>query len=461
MTFVPLWANVVLFVLGAVSALAAIRTARTPQGAVGWVVFLLAFPLLAVPSFALFGRTGFEEYKRRRREIDRGAETAANVPASHRDRLASLERIAGLPMVPGNRLDLLVDGEATFGAVFEAIDGATDEVLVQFYMIRSDDVGQALIARLIDAALRGVRVHVLYDGVGSFPFSRSFVRDLRAAGVASHPIRGPRRGIGRFGVNFRNHRKTVVVDGRIGFTGGLNVGREYLDGGTSFAAWRDTFVRIEGPMVQQLRGVFARDWTWCTGSEPDRSQTSAPRDAPPGGSGGMVVATGPTDEIERGSLFLCGLVGLARRRLWIATPYLVPHADLLTAMQLAALRGVSVRILLPKAVDHLLPWYASRDYFDDLQRAGGEIWEYVPGFMHSKVVLVDDDIACVGTMNLDIRSVMLNFETTVAVQDEGFAARVAAMLEDDFARAELAPERHPSARVRLLAPVARLFGPLL
>ena len=265
--------------------------------------------------------------------------------------------------------------------------------------------------------------------------------------------------VGRLGINFRNHRKCVVVDGRLGFTGGHNAGREYLDGGDAFAAWRDTFLALEGPMVGQLRTVFAQDWSWTAGE----TLPEPPHEAGPVGGGvpGLILACGPTDAIERGSLFLCGLVGLARRRLWITTPYFVPHTDLLTALQLAAARGVSVRVLVPRPIDHLLPWYASRDYFDDVQEVGAEIWEYEAGFMHQKVILVDDDVASVGTLNMDIRSAMLNFEETAVIEDRGFAREVEAMLEADFARASLAPPRHESAAVRLLAPMARLAGPLL
>ena len=459
-TVLSLSAQLLLTVLGALTALAAIRTARTPQGAVGWVVFLVAFPLLALPAFALFGRIG-PGYDRRRRASDRGVDTdrpPARVAAPPM-RLSALSEIADQPITVGNRLSLLIDGAATFAAVFDAIDAARDEVLVQFYIVRDDEVGRALADRMAAAARRGARVRFLFDALGSLRLGRRVVRGLREAGVEVHAIWGPRRPAGRFGVNFRNHRKTVVVDGRTAFTGGLNAGREYLDGGAAFEAWRDTFVRIEGPMAAQLRTVFAQDWAWSAGVPLEEGPGPS---APAGGAAaGMIVATGPTDEIERGSLFLCGLAGLARRRLWLATPYFVPHTDLLTAIQLAAMRGVAVRVLVPAAIDHLLPWYASRDFFDDVQRAGGEVWEYREGFMHQKIVLVDDDVACVGTVNLDIRSVMLNFEATAAVEDRDFAARVEAMLEADFARASLAPERHPAAHVRALAPAARLFGPLL
>lgn len=455
-----LLAQVALTALGALAAFAAVTTARTPQGAVAWVVFLVSFPLLALPAFALFGRIG-HDYERRRRASDREAASDEDgaAPAAGPTRLSALAGIAERPVVAGNRAALLIDGEATFGAIFEALDEARHEALVQFYILRGDALGRALQARLIAAARRGVRVRLLYDALGSLWLGRGYARALREAGVEVQAIRGPRRPIGRFGVNFRNHRKTVVVDGRVGFTGGLNVGQEYIDGGPHFEAWRDTFLRIEGPMVEQLRTVFGQDWAWSAGAP--LGPPLDPVRPVEGGAPGLVMASGPTDPIERGSLFLCGLVGLARRRLWIATPYFVPHTDLLTAIQLAAMRGVSVRILVPAHPDHLLPWYASRAYFDDVQAVGVEVWEYEAGFMHSKVILVDDDVASVGTINLDIRSVMLNFEATATLEDRGFASEVEAMLRADFARSRPVPDGGESRRVRLLAPVARLFGPIL
>ena len=258
--------QVILTVLGVLTAFAAITTARTPQGAVAWVVFLVSFPLLALPAFALFGRIGFQGYERQRRASDREIERARpEAPEAERTRLAALEAIAGRPVLRGNRAELLIDGEATFEAVFAAIDGAEREVLAQFYIMRDDELGRAFQGRLIAAARRGVAVRLLYDAMGSLWLGRRYAAALREAGVEVHAIRGPRRPVGRFGINFRNHRKTVVVDARTGFTGGHNVGQEYLDGGAAFEAWRDTFVRLEGPMVAQLRTVFAQDWSWAAG----------------------------------------------------------------------------------------------------------------------------------------------------------------------------------------------------
>ena len=443
---------VVLTLLGVLTARAALTTARTPQGAVGWVVFLISFPLLAIPSYAVFGGMA---------RLQRGA----NAPRQQGDaapgkgRLARLAGVAGVPVTAGNSARLLIDGRETFDAVFAAIDTAQAEVLVQFYIIRSDALGLALRDRLIAAAERGARVAVLCDVIGSLFLGGRYVRDLRAAGCEIRGIPGPHRTLRRVGINFRNHRKAVVVDGRVGFTGGINAGQEYLDGGRHFSAWRDTFVRLEGPMVGQLRDLFAADWKAITG------EVLPPPPAPPpsdvNGTAGMVVGFGPTDPLEKGSLLICGLIGLAERRLWLTTPYLVPHADLLTALQLAALRGVDVRVIVPRARDHYLPWYASRDYFEPLMRAGATVYEYRDGFMHQKVILVDDDVVSVGSVNLDIRSLLLNFELTALLEGERVAADVERMLEADIERSTLAPARAPDWKVRLFAPAARLFAPLL
>ncbi|MCH2456768.1 MAG: cardiolipin synthase [Henriciella sp.] len=442
----------VLVLVGILVARAAITTARTPQGAAAWVVFLVSFPLLALPAFAVFGSVS-------RLSFGRAGHDVQALAKPEQGRLDSFANLAANPPTDGNTVKLLVDGQATFDAIFAAIDAAEREILVQFYIIRSDAIGHSLKERLIQAAKRGVEVLVLCDMVGSLFLGFSYVRALQAAGIEIHGIPGPHRALGRIGVNFRNHRKAVVIDGSLGFTGGINVGNEYIDGGKKFESWRDTHLSIKGPMVAQLRDIFAFDWEAVTGRKLPFLQSAAPPDID-GPQRGLMMGFGPTDRLERGSLLLCGLVNLARHRLWIATPYLVPHTDLLTALQLASLRGVEVRILIPEPSDNIIAWYASRNAARGLKEAGVQICAYQPGFMHSKVMLIDDDIASVGTVNLDIRSALLNFEQTALIEDRSFALDVETMLEEDFSRSR--PVAVPGPwHVRLLAPVARLFGPLL
>jgi cardiolipin synthase len=449
MIFVAAGVQIGLSIIGLLVARAAITTARTPQGATAWVVFLVSFPLLAIPAFAVFGSVS-------RLRSGSGAAAPKPIVAHGSDRLGQITGIAGIPVTQGNSITLLIDGDQTFDAIFAAIDGAKREVLVQFYIIRADRVGIALRDRLIAAARRGVEVRVLCDALGSLFLGMAYARALQAEGVKFQGITGPHRALGRIGLNFRNHRKAVIVDATTGFTGGINVGQEYVDGGGRFDSWRDTHVRFTGPMTTQLRDLFSSDWKGLTGEDIpqlDPEPTS-------GTTSGLVVGFGATDPLERGSLLLCGLIGLATQRLWITTPYLVPHTDLLTALQLAALRGVDVRILIPHPSDNILAWYASRNAARDLSKAGITVYEYLPGFMHSKVMLIDDNLSSIGTINLDIRSALLNFEQTALVEDIPFAQKVEAMLETDFARSTAVAE--PGAfHIRALAPVARLFGPLL
>ncbi len=447
----------------------AIKSARTPQGSVGWVVFLISAPYVAVPVYLFLGHSKYAGYINARRDnrvIRRALEDwgAQVLPADTRSHIAPrvFERIAGLPAVCGNSLRLLVDGEETFDAIFSAIDDARTYVLVQYYIVHDDEVGRTLKAKLIEAAGRGVTVRMMIDAVGCHKLPKSFLNDLRAAGVDivdPKTIRGPQT---RFQLNFRNHRKTVVIDGTTAFTGGLNVGREYKGLDPRFGPWRDTHALVRGPVVSQLQLMFAEDWYWATDSNLiDDLNWDIDRQADD--MTALLVPTGPGDTFETGSLMFFSAIAAANSRVWIASPYFVPDIDVLTALKQAAMRGVDVRILVPDSVDHTIPWLAAFAYFDEVIEAGCQVWRYTEGFMHQKAFLVDSDLAAIGTTNLDNRSFRLNFETMVLCFDDRAAAAVKQMLEKDFARAfrlEKTLADQPF-KVRTGAPVARLFAPLL
>lgn len=460
--YVALTAVAVLF------AWRAVRRARTPQGSVGWVVFLLALPVAAVPAYMVFGHhrlTGPILARRdSARTINALRDYARGSPPAHPPRVdpAPFEAAAQMPVFSGNALDLLIDGPAAFGAMFAAIDRARTYVLVQFYIIRDDDLGDELADRLLAARARGVEVYLAYDRIGSWGLDGAYVRRLAAAGVrVARPRR--RRGTGtRLRVNFRNHRKTVIVDGVTGFTGGLNVGDEYMGRDPSFGAWRDTHVALRGPVVAQLQVIFCEDWHYATGDDVSGQLLWQPERQPQDMTA-LIAATGPADRFDSGALLFFSAITAARRRVWIASPYFVPDIDTLAALKHAALRGVEVRLLLPDSVDHRLVWLAAFAFFDEIADLGVEVWRYTDGFMHQKVVLVDDTLAGVGTTNLDNRSFRLNFEAMALAFDGAFAREVEAMLAADFARAYRMTRRlsqQPLA-VRLGAPVARLFAPIL
>lgn len=465
-------------ILGALSSISALLTTRTSQGAIAWIVSLNTVPYLAVPAYWIFGRTRFNGYVQTRKEVDerltdRTGELRASLePVRHSfqdegGRLASVERLAKLPFTVGNRVDLLINGPEAFARMFDAIASARSYVLIQFYIIRADRLGQELKDLLLRTAARGVKIYVLFDEVGSYGIPTGYLRELRRGGVNVYPFsstRGPRN---RFQLNFRNHRKVMVVDGVEGFLGGLNVGDEYLGLNERFGMWRDTHVRITGPALVGLQLPFVEDWHWATGDYLDLEWQAALRGAADRQNGeraaALVLPSGPADEYASASLMIQHAIHSASHRLWIASPYFVPDGAVQDALTLAVLRGVDVRILIPDRPDHLLVYLSAFAFLGDMIGAGVRIFRFKPAFLHQKVFLVDERVAGVGTVNLDNRSFRLNFEITAVVLGTGFAHTVHQMFLRDFSvshevtRSEI--ERLPWW-MRVLARLAYLLAPI-
>jgi cardiolipin synthase len=244
--------------------------------------------------------------------------------------------------------------------------------------------------------------------------------------------RGPSN---KWQINFRNHRKIVVVDGQEAWLGGLNVGDEYLGRDPAVGNWRDTHVKVTGPVVQGVQMAFLEDWHWA--SDEALKLSWDPRPAATGASRvALAMPTGPVDSIESCTLFFLSAINMATNRLWIASPYFVPDEQFISALQLAALRGVDVRLIVPGQTDNALVQLSGWSFLEDLEKVGIKTFRYKKGFMHQKVMLVDDLYSAIGTANFDNRSFRLNFEITMGLADAEFAARVRAMLEKDFENAE-------------------------
>lgn len=453
---------VALHLLGALSALHAIRHARTPQGAIGWMLGLLLLPYVTLLPYLYLGSSRFFGY-----HAGHGAPTSQPVTANTEAatvepacaRFAAISALQRRPFRSGHRLRLLIDGEGTFAAMLAAMATAEHCLLVQFFVIHDDALGRRLQQVLLQRAAAGVQVCVLFDGVGSHALPRRYVQALREGGVAIHRF-ATHRLRNRFQLNFRNHRKIVVVDGARGFVGGLNAGDEYLGRKPPLAPWRDTMLELCGPAVADLQQVFADDWQWITGQLPPL--LDAPQDE--GRASALVVAAGPADRLETGSLFFTAAIHAARRRLWLSTPYFVPDHAVRAALQLAVLRGVDVRVLIPSRPDHHTVFLASTLHAYHAVRAGIGMFRYQPGFLHQKALLIDDDAAAIGSLNLDSRSFRLNFEVGALVVDGAFAGEVESMLRTDFSRAVAIDEREyrdASYLRRVAMHVARLFDPLL
>ncbi len=440
----------VLFqVLGFVSAIDAVLKTRTPQGAIAWAVSLNTVAIIAVPAYWVFGRSRFHGYVNAWRDNSlhieheleriRSAFTPylaqdSGYPAAYR----AVKNLSDVEFVNGNAVDLLVDGDATFESIYAGIEAAESYVLFQFYILRNDATGNRFMDQLKRKAEQGVRIFVLFDELGSMKLPSGWIAEARRAGIRMIPFNTRRGYRNRFQLNFRNHRKIVVVDGKSAWLGGLNVGDDYVGLDPKLTPWRDTHVRIAGPATVMAQAVFLSDWHWAGRELIDGlSWTPSTPEALTGdGQQVLVLQSGPADDHETASLFFTQLINVAEQRIWIATPYFIPDEATMVALRLALLRGVEVSIVTPGLNDNWFVRNASNVYLEELVRMGARIHFFQRGFMHQKAMLVDDSLATVGTVNFDNRSFRLNFEITAVIADHSFAEQVENMLSDDIAASE-------------------------
>ncbi|MDZ7957222.1 MAG: cardiolipin synthase [Aulosira sp. DedQUE10] len=467
-------ATVVVHALGIAHAAHAVMNVRSSQGAIAWGISLVTFPWLAIPLYWILGRTKFHGYGEALRLVYaqhyKLAHQAYNdiakfqVPLS--DKIATLQPLAetftGVPFTSGNAAELLIDGKKTYEAMLSAIAFATNYILLQSYIVNDDQAGNEFKEALIEKANQGVNIYFLYDEIGSNKLSRDYIQSLRKHGIqvsAFHTTRGKGN---RFQLNFRNHRKIVVVDGEIGFLGGLNIGDEYLGKNPRLSPWRDTHMKLQGPTVQSLQASFLQDWYWATRKLLDVNWEIKPNREL--NQSAFVLPTGPADRLKACNLFFVNAINEAQTRLWIATPYFVPDEATLTALKLAAMRGVDVRILLPNRPDHLFVYLCSFSYYSEMEAFGIKLYRYKQGFMHQKIILIDEDMAGVGTVNLDNRSFFLNFEVMGFVAALQFVESVEKMLKDDLAvsvAVDFSEYKRKPLWFKLAVRISRLLMPLL
>jgi cardiolipin synthase len=374
-----------------------------------------------------------------------------------------IDRIVATRPTFGNQIELIADTRHAQGLIEEAVLNARDSIHLEYYIWRPDQTGTRLRDMLIEKAKAGVHVRFLFDGLGSMTLGRAFFRPMREAGIRIATFLPGQSWRERWSINLRSHRKIVVVDGQVGFTGGMNIGDEYLGKNPILGYWRDTHIRLRGPTVLQLQQVFAEDWFFATGEE-----VVAPELFPiPDVSGDQVaevVAGGPDGEVDVFHSLFFAAINEARHSITLATSYFVPTPSLVTALETAALRGVRVRLLLCQKSAHRWMVAAGRSYYESLLRSGVEIYEYTRGLLHSKTLTIDGKWSLVGSPNLDSRSLLLNFEVAVAMYDP----RPAAQLEEHFATDSQYAERvrledflkRPLTQI-VIENACKLFSPVL
>ena len=407
---------------------------RNPLSALSWLWALLLFPVVAPLCYLLFGTERMQRKRLRRRRSAPAKEDATALATPDAATLPlfaqKLLRIAGGTFTAGNRLALIPEAEELFNDLHAAIDAAQLHVHVEFFIWKDDAIGRRLTEALTRAAGRGVAVRLLLDAVGCLTLSMSAFAKLRAAGGKVSWFSSANPFSQRWVLHLRNHRKLAVCDGVIAFVGGMNVGLEYT-------VWRDLHARVDGPAVTELQGVFADDWFFAT-DERLTDRRYYPPVAPDGDADALVLAAGPDQEFSANAIrvTLLALIGGAQRRLWISTPYLVPDPAITAALQLSARSGVDTRIIVPRHPDSLYIGHVARSFYEDLLTAGVRVYEYLPGMLHTKALVLDDEWSMFGSANLDIRSLKLNFELNVLVHSARTNAALAAVVGADLRNSE-------------------------
>ena len=443
-----------------------------------WILFILLVPLVGAAGYLIFGHNRVERRaKRKFRSNERMADLFAcrlpRRPVAVEDRIAEMSEeerailsvaVAGSYFEPsiGNRTALFTDGDAAFKRMQDVMREATHHIHIEFFIFASDATGEEFSAILRRKAQEGLEVRMLLDGFGCLKLKQSFIRELREAGVRVEfylPLRKWKRW---WNWNLRNHRKLLVVDGKVGFAGGMNVADDYRGRNRHLGPWHDAHVEVEGLAVNQMQWAFAEDWFFATGEE--ISPQCYPDNEAMGEDMVQVVASGPDRDVEVMYEFFFTAITTARRNVWIMTPYFVPDGAIMLALLTAARRGIDVRLLVPWKSNHKLAQYAGRYYYEDLLEAGAKIYEYPNGMLHAKVMVVDGAWGTVGSANMDIRSFRLNFELNLIVFSRKFADKLVAVFSRDFKvsrRVELERFRARPLRGKFIEAVCRLLSPML
>lgn len=436
---------------------------REPAATLGWLLALAALPLLGFVIYHFFGPRRIRRQRQRRLRARAALDTPLRCEECRTmqpELTAIARRITGIPAVHAREPCLLRDGANAFPAMLEAIANAQHHIHLASYIFDPDASGQAFRDALVAKAREGIAVRLLIDSVGSAGLRGSFFRELRAAGgeVAwFHPIRW--QPLRSSTLNLRNHRKILIVDGKTGFTGGINIS-DTQDRRQRPDSHCDLHLRFGGTAVSALQLAFLDDWAYVTGSAPCDAALWPRHDA--GGAPTLVVPSGPDSNWEAFHRMSVALIHQARRRVWLVTPYFVPSEAARMALSNAALGGLDVRVMLPRRADSLLVSAAARSYYDELLAAGVRIFEYQPNLLHAKATLVDDDHVMIGSGNFDTRSFRLNFELSVLVADTSLASALEAQWHDFASQSlEIRAGRRGSWWRRLGEAAARPLSPLL
>ncbi len=448
---------------------------RSPIRQIAWIVALIFLPFVGLIFYYFFGRN----YRRNQSfrckqtykdlactDVDTDVELeklkSSNTPYYFHQSVQMMVNISTAEIYQNSKFDILTSGAESFERLFEDIENAKEYIHIEFFIIEDDKIGNELRRLLIRKSQERVKVRVIYDYLGSYRLSESYRQSLKNEGVMIYPLMPFGFKIGYSKINYRNHRKIVIIDGKVGYTGGLNVADRYVYG-NRLGEWRDTLVRIEGEAVHGLQKTFLADWYFVenkliTGEKyyPDAKIFS--------NNQAQVISSGPDTDWESILLGLITFFFFFLKNIYIHTPYFLPPESLLITLQMAAMSGIDVRIMIPQKSDTLIVAAASASYYKKLMEAGVKVYLYQNNFLHSKAITIDDEVGIVGTANMDIRSYEHHYEVNAFIYDKQTAITLRKAFEDDMDKCILLNLEDWLKRplyIRLKESIARLFSPLL
>lgn len=448
---------------------------RQPISTVAWILVIIFIPFLGSILFLFFGINRVERRAARKQEATQeiqdelpeiGEEYLVDDKKFRREQVQLIRvarEVSETEPIRGNHVEILTDTNKTLGLIKQAIMGAKETIHLEYYIWQPDQTGTTVRDLLIQKAKEGVKIRFLFDGIGSLRLSRKFLLPMIEAGIqVSSFLPGSNFGY-RWSINLRSHRKIVVVDGKTGFTGGMNIGDEYIGKNPKLGYWRDTHLKVTGPAVHQLQQIFLEDWYYAT-NEMLLSKEHFPQPEVTGNQIAQIIGSGPVGEHRAFFSLMFAAINEAKESIHLATSYFVPPINLACALETAAMRGVKVKLLLAGNSAHRFTIWAGRSYFENLLMTGVEIHEYSKGLLHSKTLTIDGHWSLVGSPNFDARSLLLNFEVAAILYGEEVATELKKQFEKDlrFARPiNLESWKKRPIRKALLENTCRIFSPIL
>ena len=478
-----IWTFVIIYVFVLVLiCLRIIYETRSTTKTLAYLLFCIFIPFIGIGFYLLFGINYWRKkmYNKKMSKDEKimvqlkkdislyteAALTKKDVAGTDNKELASmLINELHSPLTRENRVKLLLNGEEKFPEVMKVLEGAQQHIHMEYYIYDQDEIGMAIIELLIKKSKEGVEVRFIYDDFGSPGIKKKIEKRMTEAGIEIYPFHKVHFYLLANRINYRNHRKIIVVDGQTAFVGGINVSDKYINNKKGKLYWRDTHLRIDGPGVYYLQYLFISDWNFCSPKDLKAEQLHfIPNKVIKENTYVQITGSGP-DSPQPSILFsLLQAIYLAKEEILITTPYFIPGDSILEGLRIAALSGLSVKLLVPGICDSKFVNYASKSHYQDLLIAGVEIYLYQKGFVHSKTLVTDSKLSIVGTANMDIRSFELNFEVNAIVYDKPFAEQMRKVFLDDLKNAEkIDPEQwyKRPAYEQFPEKIARLFSPVL